>query len=176
MGTRLIHKNQRGFSLIELLIVIALAALVTTGITTTIFQVFNMNSRTANRMAAVSQVQDAGKLVSEDILEAQSVNASGSKGFPLILTRTAQNLTAYAVTYNITVDNKLQRSLKITPDGEGSTTEVSIVAEYIAINQTSCAPLGVLTVGDALKFTVTATVGGQSETRVYEVKPRSESL
>jgi len=174
MGTRLIHKNQRGFSLIELLIVIALAALVTAGITTTVFQVFNMNSRTANRMAAVSQVQNAGKLVSEDILEAQSdkIVVNSPDGEFLILGWTAQNGTAYAVNY--TLESMPSGEFKIlwrkhyTDSVLDSTTKV---AEYIDPVQTSCVP-----VDDALKFQVTATVGDESETRVYEVEPRPESL
>ena len=177
-----IHKDQRGFSLLELLIVIALTGLVTAAITMTVFQVFNMNTRTANRMAAVSQVQHAGKLVSEDILEAQSVNATGSLGFPLTFTRTdpATNNT-YEVIYTL-VDmtsgdyDRLERELTITPlEGEPTTT-VSIVAEYIddtidpitAEPRTNCD-----WAGGVLTFTVTATVGDESEQRIYRVQPRS---
>ena len=56
-----LHKDQRGLTIIELLVVIVLTALITTAITTTFFQVFNMNIRTTNHMSALSQVQQAGR-------------------------------------------------------------------------------------------------------------------
>ena len=182
MKIKKLRKDERGFSLLELLIVIALTGLVTAAITMTVFQVFNMNTRTANRMAAVSQVQHAGKLVSEDILEAQGVNSTESSGFPLTLTRIdpATNNT-YEVIYTL-VDmtsgdyERLERKLTITPTEGEPTTTVSIVAEYIddtidpitAEPRTNCD-----WAGGVLTFTVTATVGEESETRVYQVTPRS---
>ena len=167
-----LHKDQRGFTILELLLVIILTGIITTAITTTIFQVFNMNTRTANHMIAVSQVQQAGKLVSEDILQAQNVTAGGSLGFPLTLTW-AVNAT-HEIIY--TLENmpsgefkRLQREHKINSVLESTT----IVAEYIDPDQTSFYPLGMLPPGGVLTFTVTVTVGDESETRVYEVKPRS---
>jgi prepilin-type N-terminal cleavage/methylation domain-containing protein len=165
MGIRLIHKGQRGFTLIELLIVVAIAGFVTGGITLTIMQVFNMDAHTRNDMIAVYQVRQAGKLVSEDILEAQSVNASGGLGFPLTLTWTDYETKDFHEVIYTLQDNRLYRSESINL-GDPTMTRV---AEYID-PETSCVP-----VGDAFKFTVTATVGGQSKTSVYEVKPRSGS-
>ena len=153
--------------MIELLLVIALTGLITAAITTTFFQVFAMNTRAANHMIAVSQVQQAGKLVSEDILETQSVNATGGSGFPLVLAWTVQNSTAVEVIYTLE-DGELWRSESI----DGGDPTMTRVAEYINSDQTNCAPLDVLPAGGVLTFTVTATVGDESETRVYEVKPR----
>ena len=171
-----LHKDQRGITLIELIIVIAITGIITAGITMTIFQVFNMNTRASNRMTAVSQVQQAGKLVSEDILEAQSVNATGSSGFPLTLTWTDEGGTGdlHTIIYTLE-DGELWRSESV----EGEEGEiVTRVAEHIDPDQTSCVtepedadPEDV----EVVTFKVTATVGEQSETRVYEVKPRPGS-
>lgn len=173
MDTRLMHKNQRGFSLVELVIVIALTGLISAAITTVTFQVFNMNTRTANRMAAVSQVQHAGKIVSEDILEAQPGNINDSpEGLDefLILTLSAQNVT---VTYTL---NEYEGVLRRSEPISGGEPIVTRVAEYIDAADTYCdwnPTTGVLT------FTVTATVGNGPqqaiETRIYEVKPRPGS-
>jgi len=166
-----LNKDQKGFSLLELIIVIALTGLVTAAITMTVFQVFNMNTRSANRMAAVSQVQHAGKLVSEDILEANTVDAGDDLDTTelelLTLTRndTATNST-HEVIYTLD-EGVLWRSESV----EGEEGEiVTRVAEYINSDQTSCVwSSGVLT------FTVTATVGEESEQRIYRVQPRPDS-
>jgi prepilin-type N-terminal cleavage/methylation domain-containing protein len=50
MGTRLIRKDQRGFTLVELLVAIAIAGLITGGITAAIMQVLNINHRASNHM------------------------------------------------------------------------------------------------------------------------------
>ena len=163
-----LRKDQRGFSMMELLMVIALTAVITTAITTTVFQVFNINTRTANHMIAVSQVQQAGKLVSEDMLEAKPdmVDPSPSGGEFLVLGWVAQNGTeVHDITYTL-VDGELWRSESV----DGGEPTMTRVAEYINPDETSCAPEG-----GVLKFTVTATVGEESETRIYRVQPRSGS-
>jgi prepilin-type N-terminal cleavage/methylation domain-containing protein len=167
---RVIQRDQKGFTLIELLVVVAITGLITWGITMTIFQVFNTNTRNSSHMIAIRQVQNAGSWVSPDVQMAQSVNATGGQGFPLTLTWIEwETGDSHAVNYTLE-DNTLQRSYSVN----GGDPTVTTVAEYIDPDpdQTSCYPLGVLPPGAVLTFTVTATVGGESETRVYEVKPR----
>jgi prepilin-type N-terminal cleavage/methylation domain-containing protein len=170
MNMKKLHKDQRGFSIIELLVVVVLTGLVTTAITTTFFQVFNMNTRTANHMSALSQVQQAGKIVSEDILQAQEVEPNPTTGEFFIL---GWNSTGPHETHEVTYtleDGELWRSESID-DVEATHTRV---AEYIDSDptMTSC-DLD----GEVLIFKVTATVGAgtwgeESETRIYRVQPR----
>lgn len=161
----LIRKDQRGITLVELMIAIALAGIVTAGITMTVAHLFSGSTRTSNHMTAVRQVQNAGYWVSKDALQAQNVTPDGGdSGFPLILTwewEGAKN----EVTYTITADNKLHR----TPSVDGVSTNTGVIAQYIDPAETSFLPRD-----SAFIFRVTATVGGQSETRVYEVKPRPD--
>jgi len=177
MKMKKLRKDQRGFTILELLLVIALTGIITAAITTAFFQFFNMNTRTANRMIAVSQVQQAGKLVSEDMLEAQAEMIDDSPSGPgefLILGWIAQNSTAvYEVTYTLE-DGELWRSESI----DGGDPTVTRVAEYIDPAETSCecsCDDGCICANLVLTFTVTATVGDESETRVYKVQPRPGS-
>jgi type II secretory pathway pseudopilin PulG len=162
-----LHKDQRGLTIIELLVVVILTGLITAAITTTFFQVFDMNTRTANHMSALSQVQQAGKLVSEDILEAQAIEDSPAGGEFFIL---GWNITpAREVTYTLE-DGELWRTETI---GEEAPTTTR-VAEHIDPDptKTNCDWDNVEKV---LIFKVTATVGEESETRIYRVQPRPGS-
>ena len=167
MNMKRLHKDQRGFSIIELLVLIVLTGLITTAVTTTFFQVFNINARTANHMSALSQVQQAGKLVSEDILEAQEIDDSPTGGEFLILGWNSTGI--HEIIYTLE-DGELWRSESI--DGGGPT--VTRVAEYISSNptETYCNRDG-----EVVIFKVTATVGEgtvheESEQRLYRVQPR----
>ena len=173
-----IRQRQSGLTLVELMIAIALAGIVTAGITMLISNVFATSARTSNHMTAVRQVQHAGKQVSQDILMAQAVDTE-SEFLKLTWTDPATDYE-HEVIYSL-VDmpsggfKRLQRILKITPPEEEPTTTVSVVAQYIDpdLGRTSCTPeVSLLPKGEILAFRVTATVAGQSETRVYEVKPR----
>lgn len=176
---RFARNNQLGFTLVEMLIVIAIASVITGGITTSIMQILTVSSRNSNHMIAVRQVQQAGKEVSKDGLQAQVVNATGTWGFPLIFiwTEWGTNRT-HTVTYELIGSGAvktLQRSESVT--GGNSTT--ATVAQYI--DDTLDPPLtGNARTrcewnGEVLTFTVTATVGTRSETRVYRVEPRPGS-
>jgi len=157
------HRGERGFTLIELLVAIALAGLVTAGITFAINQVLTINTRASNHMICVRQVQQAGKEVSKDALQAQDVTYTNNPGFHLNLTWTDWGGVVNNITYTIDGD-KLVRSDHVGPD--------RVIAEYIDTAHTSCEPVGPLPTRGVLRFTVTAAVGTESETRVYEVEPR----
>jgi prepilin-type N-terminal cleavage/methylation domain-containing protein len=164
MNMKKLKKGERGFSLVELVIVVALAGLVCTAITATAFQVFTFSTRLSNQMTAVRQVQQAGFWVSPDVMMAEpgkiTYNASSEKF--LVLGWTSYNTTEYEVDY-ILQNGVLSRQHYTKPASVPDYT--TVVAEYIS--SASFVPYG-----SAYTLTVTATVGGQTETRVYEVRPR----
>jgi prepilin-type N-terminal cleavage/methylation domain-containing protein len=85
MRMKKLKKDQRGFTLLELLIGIAITGLITTAITMAIFQTFTGSARSSNHMIAVRQVQEAGYWVSLYTYMAQDATITGDSGFPLIL-------------------------------------------------------------------------------------------
>ena len=166
--------------MVELLIAMLLTGIVATAITGTILYVLNVNFSTANRMTAVRQVRNVGFWISPDFQMARDVDPGGSQGFPLTLTWIdwATNDT-HEVTY--TLENMSSGEFMILKrehyDSGPDSTTTTIVAEYIDPDQTIIDPDQpcIFPNCGAFIFTVTATVGGQNETRVYEVETRPGS-
>jgi prepilin-type N-terminal cleavage/methylation domain-containing protein len=160
-----LHRNQRGFTLIEMLMVIAISGIITAGLALSVIQIFNGNAQSSSKMLAVRQVQNAGYFISQDTLMAQAVTPDlGVTGFPLTLTWTDWNSNAiHEVVYTLLAGRKLQRETFT----DSSLDTVTFVAEYI---DATCQ----FTDGKLI-LTVTASIGGYrpaTETRTYEITPR----
>jgi len=174
----LVDRNQRGFTIVELLISFTVAALVAVGVTTGVFQIVTGNNRTSNHMNAVRQVQEAGYWVSHDTQMAQDVETDNVTD-PEIMKLTWDewdNSNEHQVVYSLTNMNGGLKQLEkqhLIYDADDNLLDstTSIVAQFIDPAMTSCS-----FTGDKLIFTVTATVGSGSqkgsETRVYEISPR----
>ncbi len=168
----LIHKDQRGITMIELTMALLITVIITAGITMTIFQVISGNARSNNHMIAVRQVQNAGYWVSHDVQMAQSVDTTDDPETTelelVTLTWTDwETGDVHQVVYTL-ADNKLQRSSSVNDESP----TVTFAAEFVDPDNTSCA-----FDGDVLTLTITVTVGSgepqeASETRIYEIMPR----
>jgi prepilin-type N-terminal cleavage/methylation domain-containing protein len=184
---RLINRSQKGFTLIELILVIAIGSIIGGSVTMTMFQLITGSARTNNHMVAVRQVQSAGYWVSHDVKMAQETPDTADN----LSTPEVEFLTVTWSDWGIGGTHQVVYTLVDMPGGGGlkqlvrnhsvnGTTDTGIIAQFVdwdpdlALTKTSCD----FTDGK-LTFTVTASVGGglgkETETRVYEVVPRPGS-
>ncbi|MGA2669886.1 MAG: prepilin-type N-terminal cleavage/methylation domain-containing protein [Dehalococcoidia bacterium] len=80
-----LRKGEKGLTLLELIIAIAITSLITGGIAMIVYQIYTGSTRSANHMVAVREVQDTGYWLSEYAYSAQNATITGVSGFPLIL-------------------------------------------------------------------------------------------
>ena len=120
--------RQRGITVVELLVAIAIVGLISAGIATLISQIITGNTRTSNHMIAVRQVQQAGKDVSQDTLQAQEIIPGPNDGFPLLLRWTDIGGVANNITYTIAESGELLRTHVRDPGDSDS----RVIARYIA--------------------------------------------
>ena len=173
----LIHKNQRGFTLTELVIAIAISGIIAGTATGTIFQVFSGSTRSNNHMVAVRQVQNAGYWVSRDTQMAQSMMfddpATTDVTEFLTLSWTEWDTSdVHRVAYTLEdISGSELKNLRRSHSINGVDSESAVIAQFIDPANTNCDE----DADGTLLFTVTATVQEQSETRVYEVISRPGS-
>ncbi len=167
---RLIHKDQKGFTLIEVLIVVAIFAVVAVAANAVIVQIVQSN-RTSNHMVALRQVQQAGYYVSKDGLQAQNISGNLTTSSSLHLNWTDGDGGNHTVVYNLVNPSgglyQLQRNETVN-----QTKTTTVVAQYIYFNITSPSSTGCSWNATVLTFNVTARVGVETESRTYEIKPR----
>jgi len=159
---RLIHKNQKGFTLIEVMITVAILAVIGVVIQAVIVEVIQSN-RTSNHMVAVRQVQQAGYYVSKDGLQAQDIDGNLTISSPLHLNWTDWDGQSYDITYTLEPMQPMGTLYRLHRN------DASLPIEYLT-EDTECRWNNATRV---LTFNVTAMVGLQTESRIYEIKPRT---
>jgi prepilin-type N-terminal cleavage/methylation domain-containing protein len=168
---KLFFKKQPGFTLIELMVSLAITGFIGLGTTMSIVQVLNETSRNSDYTAASRNAMNAAYWIGRDAQMAQVI--SGAADFPntanLTLSWQDWNNSSYNVTYSLEND-RLFRTYTI--DGQST---LSLVAEYINADPelTNCtADEGTMI------LTVTSSVGQGSKvinvTRVREITPRPQ--
>ena len=166
-----IHKGQRGLTLIELLIALPIAALIIAAATGAIIQLLE-SSRASNHMVALRQVQTAGYWVSKDGVQAQRVDITAPPAI-LILEWTEwewEGNASYRITYSLEDMpsgslKQLQRTEEVNDAVRTSIIATNLVPEETSWDWTNDEK-------QAFTFKVTAKVGEQTETRIYEIQPR----
>jgi prepilin-type N-terminal cleavage/methylation domain-containing protein len=157
-------KKQKGYGLIEMVAGLALAGILTTGVTTFAVQTITEGARSNNNMQAICQLENAGFWVSRDVQMAENITLGQSAGFPLQLAWKDFDQNEYQVTYNMT-DGQIKRTL-VENGGEPIQT---LIAQSInttpSLTNLSCTS-GLLT------FNVTSTFRNSDVSRRYQIKKR----
>lgn len=167
MFSRLI-KRQRGFTLIEILAVLAISGLIGLGATVVTSQVFTQSAKDSDYTTVSRNAMNAIYWVSRDAQMSQAVVPGGDYGFPLILSWTEWDNSTHQVTYSIE-DDTLSRSYVINGGGPNQTVVAQCI-NSVAANTTCEFAEGVLS------LQMTSTIGegehALSVTRVREISPR----
>jgi prepilin-type N-terminal cleavage/methylation domain-containing protein len=167
--TKLFCKNESGFTLIEILVSLAITAFIGLGATMSSTQVLNETSRNNDYTTASRHAMNAVYWISRDAQMAQTI--SGATGFPqtsdLSLAWVDWENSSHNAIYSLE-NGQLHRSYNV--DGQITGT---LIAEYInpAINLTNCT-----SVNGTLTLTITSSVGEGSRvvdvTRIREMTAR----
>lgn len=157
-------RKQKGYTVIEMVIGVALVGILGIGITGFTMQTLSYGTKSNNKMLAMMQVENAGYWVSRDVQMSANISLGENAGFPLELNWLDIDQNEYQVIYSLT-GSEIQRSLSKNGQEELQTS----IAQSInpAIDLTSC------TYTDGLFiFKVTATLGNDDVTRTYQIKKR----
>ena len=164
--------NQKGITLVELLVSIGIASFLIVGVAVAIFQLISVSDRNSNYMTAYTEVQNAGFSVSRDAVQALVVSDADDPGTPevelLTLDWIAFDGYIHQAVYTLEDASDGLKELWRDYSINDVTQETMLVAKYID-PATSCSwddSENVLT------LEVTAQVGGKTATRTYNVEPR----
>ena len=161
-----INKNQRGFTLIELVVVLGVTSIILGIVSLAFSDVINYSSRNTYRMTAIKEVEHAIYRITLDGQMTQSVSGNLTAANGLTLNWVDWNGSLNKVTYNV-VNGQLQRSYSVN----GEHFIYSVEVAHLNSAQTSC-----VVSSQVLSFKITSTVGGgfqmRSETRSFNVTPR----
>lgn len=165
----MISRCQRGFTLYEMLVSLAVLGVIIPVMGMSIFQVLSINTLTGNHLTAVKQVENAIYRINRDVQMAQTVQTGAGSGFPLNLIWVEWDNTSNNVTYTIQ-NGELWRANSVN---SGQPTSV-VVAQHI---NTDSGMTNLQFVGGVLTVKITASLGGfrpASETRVGTVLPKAQ--
>ncbi len=146
-------KDQRGITLVEMLVSVTIASIIGLGATVATGQVMNQTAKNNDYTTASRQTLNALHWISRDAQMSQTIN--GTAGFPassnLTLSWTGWDDTDYQVIYSLS-DSQLKRYYSA---GDGDPSE-TFIAEYINSDaeMTNCT-----SDNGTLTLTITASVG-----------------
>lgn len=160
--------NQKGFTLVELVIAISIAGSIVVAAAAVIFQLITVPERNSNHMTAYTQVQNAGFSVSRDAVQAYYVKVDGADWLTLDWVDWEGDTHEIVYTLEDASDGlkELWRTYSYSDNGTPE-EETMLVARYIDPGETN-----LNWEENVLTLVITAQVGDESATRTYNIEPR----
>ncbi len=161
--------SQKGFTLLEVMIAIAVTGILGASVAGAISQLWNAYAVSKNHVIAINQVENAIYWIGRDVRMSQSIGLSGGNGFPLTLEWWDED-THVLTTYTLD-SGTLSRDSNIAPNHMAIAEHIDARAERTVYDD-DIAPIA-----DGLTLRITASLTKHrnvSETRVVEIIPRSE--
>jgi prepilin-type N-terminal cleavage/methylation domain-containing protein len=172
-GLRVINWNQKGFTLAEIVIAIAITALISSAVATAAYQVVKVNTISTNHQIAVSQVQNAVNSISRDTQQAQLVVPTG----PTVVNDVANNLISFNLISDDTFtvqwidwdDNTTHQAAYTVVDGTLKKNTIPVANDIDIASGSWNTDTRTLTL--QIKAVVGAT-NTATETRTFQIIPR----
>jgi len=171
------RRNEKGFTIIELMIAISIAAAVTGAATMSVFQVIEGVGRSNDHMIATRQVQNAGYWISHDTNMAQTIVEGDDPGTPdqeefvTFKWTDWESGDVHTIIYifeDMPDDLKKLKRNHLTHDIEG--TEIGNEMTFVAQNIESAS---FAQYSFFWKLIVQTRSGEETESREYKIIPRS---
>lgn len=165
-----LKKGEKGYTLIEMLVGLSIAALVVGAAAATTQTMLRLSPQNSEWAIALRQVQDAGYWISRDVMMSQTIEVGDKNPTFLTLTQPQINSTDRTVDYQFqNMSGGLKRLMRVAT---ADNTTTMLVAEYISSDNTTAIYSENCTDNCTLTFTITAISGNTAVTREYETAQR----
>jgi len=149
------RQGEKGFTLIEMLIALAIGSIVIGGIYSSIYQTYRLSTVSENSILVINQLENAGNLIRRDGMQATSVSF------------TANSLT---LSWNYSTYGQGTHTIVYTRTGTNLTRKDNAGSPVVVARN-----ITVFTVASGYSVTMTASTSGfapVSRTLTYYFKPR----
>ena len=163
-----LKKSEKGFTLLELLVGISIAALVVGAASMTTITMMRLTPQNNDWATALRQVQTAGYWISRDVLMAQEITVG--TGNPTFLTLIIPQITPPAETIVYEFEDMPDGLKRLMRDNQ-TDSQTFVVAEYISTDNNDTTA-NYSSANRTLNLIITAISGDVSVTRTYEASQR----
>ncbi len=171
--------GERGFTLVELVVAVALIGLVSAAASSAIFQIFRGNDRNNDQITAVRQAENAGYWISRDAQMAETISTENLTSPDFLVLRWsewADNGTAIYHSATYSFDNATDSVYKLIRVHRSSTrpSEQTLVAQYIYYDPSDTDNTSKASYENPVLTLQLTTISGKTrETREYKIKHRA---